>query len=622
MKFLNEISLKNKEGITLIALVISIIIMLILAGVSIGILTGDNGLLNKATQSREATIIAQEKEQIALAWNSLILDKVTGTIDKNIDENSFAIKFEEELNKNGRNIAVIFDSANNYYKVTFGDTGHIYSVDSNGKIDLIGNNGNVEIVETVSTEGKSAIFFGDSVAYGYSTNGNGFGYYINTTANFSRFTNAARNTATINTSTQGNNNIIEQMKNNKNNQYDFVIIEGGYGDLRDTPPLGNLTDGYNINEYNTTTFAGAVEYSLYLATTYWPNARIGFIISYDTPNSNHGVRPNHTETKKYWDIVKAACNKWNVQYLDFFEGSTNYNNEIKTYSELFDVTSNTYLASDNIHPTANGYEFICPFILDWMKTLKVYNKDFEINDYTDNNSQITQISQLSFYKHTSMGDNGKFVTNVTGRASCLNQELVVNGGETIGLSSAANNVTYAIYEFDENMNSSGGQTHGAWLSNDITLNSRTRFIRISFKNGNGSTDFSDEQLSLLPTYLEFKSSIQSVSLTLYKHTSMGDNGKFVTNVTGRASCLNQELAVNGGETIGLTSVANNVTYAIYEFDENMNPSGGQTHNAWLSNDITLNSRTRFIRISFKNGNGSTDFTDEQLSLLPTYIAFK
>ena len=144
MKFLNEISLKNKEGITLIALVINIIIMLILAGVSIGILTGDNGLLNKATQSREATIIAQEKEQIALAWNSLILDKVTGTIDKNIDENSFAIKFEEELNKNGRNIAVIFDSANRYYKVTFGDTGHIYSVDSNGKIDLIGNNGNVE----------------------------------------------------------------------------------------------------------------------------------------------------------------------------------------------------------------------------------------------------------------------------------------------------------------------------------------------------------------------------------------------------------------------------------------------------------------------------------------------
>lgn len=502
MKFLNEISLKNKEGITLIALVISIIVMLILASVSIGILTGDNGLLNKATQSREHTIIAQEKEQISLAWNLLILDKITSTIDKNISENGFAIKFEQELNKNGRNIAVIFDSENDYYKVTFGDTGHIYSVDSNGKIDLIGNDKNVIIAETVTTEGKSAIFFGDSVAYGYSTNGNGFGYYINTTANFSSFTNAARNTATINTSTQGNNNIIEQMKNNKNNQYDFVIIEGGYGDLRDTPPLGNLTGGYKITEYNTTTFAGAVEYSLCLATTYWPNARIGFIISYDTPNSNYGVRPNHTETKKYWDIVKAACNKWNVQYLDFFEGSTNYNNETKTYSELFDVTSNTYLANDNIHPTASGYEFICPFILNWMKTLKVHNKDFEIDTSTDNSSQI---SQLTFYKSTSINsNNGNFVENITGRASCLNQELAVNGGETIGLSSAANNVTYAIYEFDENMNSSGGQTHKAWLSNVITLNSRTRFIRISFKNGNGSTDFTDEQLSLLPTYIVFK----------------------------------------------------------------------------------------------------------------------
>ena len=50
-------------------------------------------------------------------------------------------------------------------------------------------------------------------------------------------------------------------------------------------------------------------------------------------------------TKEYWDVVKAACDKWDVDYLDFFEGSTNYNGEIKTYSELFDVDGNTYLWS-------------------------------------------------------------------------------------------------------------------------------------------------------------------------------------------------------------------------------------------------------------------------------------
>lgn len=37
--------LKEKKGITLIALVITIIVLLILAGVSIAMLTGDNGIL-------------------------------------------------------------------------------------------------------------------------------------------------------------------------------------------------------------------------------------------------------------------------------------------------------------------------------------------------------------------------------------------------------------------------------------------------------------------------------------------------------------------------------------------------------------------------------------------------
>ena len=41
--------LTNNKGITLIALVITIIVLLILAGVSIAMLTGDNGLLTKAS---------------------------------------------------------------------------------------------------------------------------------------------------------------------------------------------------------------------------------------------------------------------------------------------------------------------------------------------------------------------------------------------------------------------------------------------------------------------------------------------------------------------------------------------------------------------------------------------
>ncbi|MCI8443855.1 MAG: hypothetical protein HFJ37_01550 [Clostridia bacterium] len=134
------------------------------------------------------------------------------------------------------------------------------------------------------------------------------------------------------------------------------------------------------------------------------------------------------------------------------------------------------------------------------KTILNYSDlGFEISDETN------PFRKLTFYNQVSVNSvNGTFVHGITGRASCLNQELKVKGGETIGLSSLANNVTYSIYEFNDNMVASGGQTHSSWFAHDITLNPNTRYLRITFKNGDGSIDFTDEQLLQLPSYLEFK----------------------------------------------------------------------------------------------------------------------
>lgn len=51
-----------QKGITLIALVITIIVLLILAGVSIATLTGDNGILTRANEAKENTEQASEDE--------------------------------------------------------------------------------------------------------------------------------------------------------------------------------------------------------------------------------------------------------------------------------------------------------------------------------------------------------------------------------------------------------------------------------------------------------------------------------------------------------------------------------------------------------------------------------
>ncbi|MGN1297902.1 MAG: leucine-rich repeat protein [Clostridia bacterium] len=56
--------LRKNKGITLIALVITIIVLLILAGVTIATLTGDNGILNQANKAKTETTKASAKEQV------------------------------------------------------------------------------------------------------------------------------------------------------------------------------------------------------------------------------------------------------------------------------------------------------------------------------------------------------------------------------------------------------------------------------------------------------------------------------------------------------------------------------------------------------------------------------
>ena len=55
--------LGKERGITLIALVITIIVLLILAGVSIAMLTGENGILTQAQNAKNRTEEAQAEEQ-------------------------------------------------------------------------------------------------------------------------------------------------------------------------------------------------------------------------------------------------------------------------------------------------------------------------------------------------------------------------------------------------------------------------------------------------------------------------------------------------------------------------------------------------------------------------------
>jgi len=109
---------KEMEGITLIALVITIIVLLILAGISIMMLTGDNSILNQATNAKKSTIEGQEKEAINVAYHGVLTEKL------GIPEN-FSDELRNQLNKNGEKATVSSDGK----KITFTDTQHVYTLD-------------------------------------------------------------------------------------------------------------------------------------------------------------------------------------------------------------------------------------------------------------------------------------------------------------------------------------------------------------------------------------------------------------------------------------------------------------------------------------------------------------
>ena len=122
---------KNAKGITLIALVITIIVLLILAGVTIATLTGDNGILNQAGKAKDKTTEAEsiERVQVEVA-GSYGLD---GTIDK------------DQLNKNLGNIAGLKIGESNFggenivkeLPATVTLNGYDIEIDANGGVEKI-----------------------------------------------------------------------------------------------------------------------------------------------------------------------------------------------------------------------------------------------------------------------------------------------------------------------------------------------------------------------------------------------------------------------------------------------------------------------------------------------------
>ena len=138
-------SFKEKKGITLIALVITIIVLLILAGVSIAMLTGQKGILTQANNAKNATELASAKEKVELA--------VIGAISQTRDGTLKVGNLRTELANYGGTIE------GEAFSVTATVDGKSFAVDGNGNVVSTENGtlGTVTGSETKNTTVKDSL---------------------------------------------------------------------------------------------------------------------------------------------------------------------------------------------------------------------------------------------------------------------------------------------------------------------------------------------------------------------------------------------------------------------------------------------------------------------------------
>ena len=75
-----RIKVKGRKGITLVALVVTIVVLLILAGVSINMVLGNNGIINKA---KEAKVKSAETSQNDLTGMDKLAQQLESTVSGN-----------------------------------------------------------------------------------------------------------------------------------------------------------------------------------------------------------------------------------------------------------------------------------------------------------------------------------------------------------------------------------------------------------------------------------------------------------------------------------------------------------------------------------------------------------
>ncbi len=194
---------------------------------------------------------------------------------------------------------------------------------------------NTTTVEDSPIKDKTVIFLGSSVTHGYGSIGVSFADFLEKTDGIIAIKEAVSGTTLVDIK---ENSYVSRMKTiDKNIKADAFVCQLSTNDATKEMPLGEISKSYDINDFDTQTIAGAIEYIIAYAKTTW-NCPVIFYTQakYD---SDHYA--------KMVDLLLEIQKKWDITVIDFWN-DTEINNINEDQRKLYLV--------DHIHPTKAGYK--------------------------------------------------------------------------------------------------------------------------------------------------------------------------------------------------------------------------------------------------------------------------
>lgn len=194
---------------------------------------------------------------------------------------------------------------------------------------------NTSAIENSPIKDKTVIFLGSSVTYGYGSMGMSFADFLEKTDGIIAIKEAVSGTTLVDVK---DNSYVSRMKTiDKNIKADAFVCQLSTNDATKEIPLGEISTSYDINDFDTQTIAGAIEYIISYAQDTW-NCPVVFYTQakYD---SDHYA--------KMVDLLLEIKQKWDITVIDFWNDAE-INNITDTQRKLYLI--------DHIHPTKAGYK--------------------------------------------------------------------------------------------------------------------------------------------------------------------------------------------------------------------------------------------------------------------------